>query len=90
MLFRSKEKPVVKAVKPKEKTKLTYAEQLEFDRLEQEIEMLDEKLEQLQTQMGEVDGLDYPKLASLQQEIDDLNAQSEQKMARWEELGQYV
>ena len=85
-----KEKPVVKAVKPKEKTKLTYAEQLEFDRLEQEIEMLDEKLEQLQTQMGEVDGLDYPKLASLQQEIDDLNAQSEQKMARWEELGQYV
>ena len=51
---------------------------------------MDEKLEQLQTQMGEVDGLDYPKLASLQQEIDDLNAQSEQKMARWEELGQYV
>ena len=46
---------------------MTYAEQLEFDRLEQEIEMLDEKLEQLQTQMGEVDGLDYPKLASLQQ-----------------------
>lgn len=85
-----KEKPVVKAVKPKEKTKLTYAEQLEFDKLEQEIEMLDEKLEQLQTQMGEVDGSDYPKLASLQQEIDDLNAQSEQKMARWEELGQYV
>lgn len=58
---------------------MTYAEQLEFDKLEQEIEMLDEKLEQLQTQMGEVDGSDYPKLASLQQEIDDLTAQSEQK-----------
>ncbi len=85
-----KEKPVVKSAEPKEKTKLTYAEQLEFDKLEQEIEMLDEKLEKLQTQMGEVDGSDYPKLASLQQEIDDLNAQSEQKMARWEELGQYV
>ena len=85
-----KEKPVTKSTEPKEKTKLTYAEQLEFDKLEQEIEMLDEKLEQLQTQMGEVDGSDYPKLASLQQEIDDLNAQSEQKMARWEELGQYV
>lgn len=85
-----KEKPVIKSAEPKEKTKLTYAEQLEFDKLEQEIEMLDEKLEQLQMQMGEVDGSDYPKLASLQQEIDDLNAQSEQKMARWEELGQYV
>lgn len=76
--------------KPKEKTKLTYAEKLEFDKLEEEINKLDERLEELSHQMEETDGSDYPKLASLQQEIDETNALSEEKMARWEELGQYV
>ena len=74
----------------KEKTKLTYAEQLEFDKLEKDIEKIDEQLENLTTEMNEVPGDDYPKLAELQQQIDELTAINEEKMLRWEELGQFV
>ncbi|KRL83844.1 ABC-F family ATP-binding cassette domain-containing protein [Ligilactobacillus apodemi] len=74
----------------KEKTKLTYAEQLEFDKLEKEIEKLDEQLENLTTEMNEVSDDDYPKLVELQQQIDELTAINEEKMLRWEELGQFV
>ena len=40
--------------------------------------------------MNEVPGDDYPKLAELQQQIDELTAINEEKMLRWEELGQFV
>lgn len=79
-----------KPVKPKEKIKLTYAEQLEFDKLEQEIEKIDLQIEELQEQMAQSDGSDYGKLGELQQQIDALTVENEQKMLRWEELGQYV
>lgn len=78
------------SVKPKEKVKLTYAEQLEFNKLEQEIEKIDLQIEELQEQMAQSDGSDYGKLGELQQKIDALTAENEQKMLRWEELGQYV
>lgn len=78
------------SVKPKEKVKLTYAEQLEFNKLEQEIEKIDLQIEELQEQMAQSDGSDYGKLGELQQKIDTLTAENEQKMLRWEELGQYV
>ena len=35
-------------------------------------------------------GDDYPHLAALQQQLDDLNAQIDTKMARWDELSAYV
>lgn len=78
------------SVKPKEKVKLTYAEQLEFNKLEKEIEKIDLQIEELQEQMAQSDGSDYGKLGELQQKIDALTAENEQKMLRWEELGQYV
>ncbi|ETA74304.1 ABC-F family ATP-binding cassette domain-containing protein [Ligilactobacillus equi] len=78
------------AKKAKVKTKLTYAEQIEYDKLEGEIEALEEKQAQLQTEMEQTPGTDYGKLGELQAQIDDLEVQSLEKMERWEELSQYI
>lgn len=74
----------------KEKTKLTYAEQMEFDRLEKEIDDLDERKAELQEEMNNVPGSDYGKLGDLQRQIDEIDQRSEEAMERWEYLGQYV
>ncbi|KLA44778.1 ABC-F family ATP-binding cassette domain-containing protein [Ligilactobacillus ruminis] len=74
----------------KEKTKLTYAEQMEFDKLEKEIDNLDERKAELQEEMNNVPGSDYGKLGDLQRQIDEIDQRSEEAMERWEYLGQYV
>lgn len=75
---------------PKEKNKLTYAERLEYEKLEKEINELDEKRSELQHEMENTPGTDYTKLGDLQREIDDLDEKSMAKMERWEELAQYI
>ncbi|KRN88768.1 ABC-F family ATP-binding cassette domain-containing protein [Ligilactobacillus ceti] len=77
------------AAEPKAKTKLTYAEKMEFADLEAKIEKWETKKDDLQAQMNQVAGEDYLQLASLQQEIDDLNEVIEENMLRWMELSQY-
>ena len=79
-----------KAYAPKEKTKLTYAERLEYEKLEKEINALDEKRSELQREMENTPGTDYTKLGDLQREIDELDEKSMAKMERWEELAQYI
>lgn len=74
----------------KVKTKLTYAEQIEFDNLEKEIDQIEQKMTDVKAQMSQISGDDYLQLGDLQQQLNDLENESEQKMARWEELGQYV
>ena len=74
----------------KEKTKLTYAEQMEFDKLEKEIDDLDERKAELQEEMNNVPGSDYGRLGDLQRQIDEIDQRSEEAMERWEYLGQYV
>lgn len=74
----------------KEKTKLTYAEQMEFDKLEKEIDDLDERKAELQEEMNNVPGSDYGKLGDLQRQIDEIDQRSEEAMERWEYLEQYV
>ena len=74
----------------KKKTKLTYAERLEYEKLEKEINELDEKRSELQHEMENTPGTDYTKLGDLQREIDDLDEKSMAKMERWEELAQYI
>ena len=85
------------AVKPNDpapqdtpKKKLTYAEQLEFDKLEDEIDALEEQKQAVTQEMTASAGDDYTHLAALQQQLDDLNAQIDAKMARWDELSAYV
>lgn len=74
----------------KTKTKLTYAERLEYEQLEQDIDQLDEKRSELQKEMTNTPGTDYTKLGDLQREIDEIDEESMSKIERWEELAKYV
>ncbi|AMV65911.1 ATPase component of ABC transporter with duplicated ATPase domain [Pediococcus damnosus] len=73
----------------KEKTKLTYVEQLEWQTIEADIDKLENQKKDCQSQMNATAD-DYGKLADLQKEIDDLDAQIDKKMTRWEYLSQYT
>lgn len=73
----------------KEKTKLTYAEQMEWDHLEDDIDDLETQKDVADQQMQE-NSDDYGKLAELQQLKDHLDEQINAKMERWEYLSQYV
>lgn len=75
--------------KENKKIKLTYAEKIEWDSIEQKIEDLDDKIASIKEQMQE-NGADYAELAKLQQELDAKNLESNQLMERWEYLSQYV
>ena len=74
----------------KVKTKLTYAEQMEYDQLEEQIDKLESKKAQLEAEMGQVPGTDYGRLGELQGQIDQLDEEILSKMDRWDELSQYV
>lgn len=76
--------------KVKKKTKLTYAEKMEYEKLESEIDKLENDKASLEEEMQHVDGADYTKLASLQQQIDELDEDIMEKVQRWDELSQYV
>lgn len=71
------------------KIKLTYAEQLEWQTIESDIDGLENKKADLQNQMND-NSDDYGKLADLQKKIDKLDVKIDKKMNRWEYLSQYV
>lgn len=71
------------------KIKLTYAEQLEWQTIESDIDGLENKKANLQNQMND-NSDDYGKLADLQKKIDELDVKIDKKMNRWEYLSQYV
>ncbi|MCL0311684.1 ABC-F family ATP-binding cassette domain-containing protein [Apilactobacillus sp. TMW 2.2459] len=75
--------------KNNDKKKLTYAEQLEWEHIEDDIDKLDQERTELQSMMLE-NGGDYDKLADLQAKLDKNTAESDAKMKRWEYLSQYV
>lgn len=83
------EKVAVKADKPKEKVKLTYAEQLEYGKIEGVIEDLDSHKSELQTAMAD-NASDYGKLADLQKELTATEKSIDEKMDRWDYLSQYA
>ncbi|KRN29448.1 ABC transporter family protein [Lactobacillus selangorensis] len=75
--------------KPAKKTKRTYAEDLEYKKIEPEMEQLDQTIQNLKQQMAATAGTDYTKLGDLQQQIDTLNKQLDDKMNRWDYLSQF-
>lgn len=77
------------AAKPKKKTKLTYAEKLEWDHLDGDLEKLDQQHQQLEKQMAAA-ASDYTKLADLQKQLNQVQKQIDDKTARWEYLANYV
>lgn len=80
-----KQEPKVKNVK----TRLSYHEQNEWDVIEDEITVLEEKVDQLQTQI-ESGGSDFAKVQELFEEQQALEVELEAKMERWEELSLLV
>lgn len=77
------------AQQPKVKTKLTYAEQLEWKKIDDELEALDEQRQAIEAEMN-ASGDNYEKLAKLQKQLNDVTAKYDEKTARWEYLSEYV
>ena len=73
----------------KTKKKLTYSEKIEYDHIEDDIEKLESQVEDIDKQMQN-NGSDYDKLADLQAQKDQLSAEADKKMKRWEYLSEYA
>lgn len=74
---------------PREKTKLSYKEQREYDNIESEILALEAKSAELEIQIAEA-ATDYPKLMTLSKEKEEVDAEIERKMDRYIELQELV
>lgn len=74
---------------PKKKTKLTYAEQLEWDHIDDDLDALDQQHQDLEKQMAAA-ASDYTKLADLQKQLNAVQKQIDEKTARWEHLSNFV
>jgi len=75
--------------KAEPKKKLTYAEQMEFDKLEPKIEKLDDEMAELKQQLNDSSN-DYEKLMDFQRQLDEKTTESDKLMDRWEYLGQFI
>lgn len=73
----------------KEKTKLTYAEQLEFNQLDDDLDELDAQQKDLEKQMA-ANGDNYVKLAELQKKLNEVQKKVEEKTKCWEYLSNFV
>lgn len=84
-------KPVSKqnAATPKKKAKLTYAEQLEWEHIDDDLDALDQQHQDLEKQMAAA-ASDYTKLADLQKQLNAVQKQIDEKTARWEYLSNFV
>ena len=76
-------------VSKKEKTRLSYLEQKEWETIEQEIDKMEQELETIAEEMNE-QGSNFTKLQELQEKSAQLSQELEEKMERWEYLSQYV
>jgi ATP-binding cassette subfamily F protein uup len=85
----AKKKSVVKSESDKTKTKLTFKEKLEYDKLEPEIEALEEEKSSLEDEMNS-GNLEYDDLNQKSQRVAELLKLIDEKMQRWLDLGQYV
>ncbi len=74
---------------PREKTKLSFKEQREYDNIESEIEELENKSADLETQIAEA-ATDFPRLMKLSKEKEEVDAEIERKMDRYVELQELV
>ena len=74
---------------PREKTKLSFNEQKEYDNIESEIEKLEERSAELEELMAAA-ATDFPKLMELSKEKEEVDAEIERKMERYIELQEMV
>ncbi len=71
------------------KTKLTFKEKQEYDKLEPEIEVLEEEKSTLEAELNTGE-LDYELLTQKSTRVSQLIDLIDEKMQRWLELGQYA
>mgnify|MGYP003600990957 CR=1 FL=1 len=74
---------------PKKKTKLTYAEQLEWQQINKDLDQLSDQQSKIEDQMNH-NGDDYDKLAKLQSQLDTVKAEIDKKTERWDYLSNFV
>ena len=74
---------------PREKTKLSYNEQKEYDTIEDDIEKLEERSAELESLMVGA-ATDFPRLMELTKEKEEVDAEIERKMDRYIELQEMV
>ncbi len=74
---------------PRQKTKLSFKEQKEYDNIEADIEKLEERSSELEVLMAEA-ATDFPKLMELTKEKEDVDNEIERKMDRYVELQEMV
>ena len=68
---------------------MTYAEQLEWEKINEQIDQLASQQEEIETAMA-VNGDNYEKLAKLQAQLNQVTKELDDKTARWEYLSDYV
>ena len=90
----SKKKAVKKAPEKQDnqqnkKTKLTYAEKLEWEHVDEELDKLDQQQTSIENEMNS-SGDNYEKLAKLQKQLNDVQKQIDDKTKRWEYLSNYI
>lgn len=73
----------------KEKKKLTFVEQKEWDTIEDDIAKIEKEIEELKEAMAQSNS-DFTKLQELQENVTHLEEELEAKMARWEFLSQFA
>ncbi|MCR5202508.1 MAG: ABC-F family ATP-binding cassette domain-containing protein [Lachnospiraceae bacterium] len=74
---------------PREKTKLSFKEQQEYDNIEDEIKHLEERSEELDSLIAEA-ATDFPKLMEYTKEKEEVDAEAERKLERFIELQEMV
>lgn len=74
---------------PREKTKLSFSEQKEYDNIESEIEKLEERSAELEELMAGA-ATDFPRLMELSKEKEEVDAEIDRKMERYIELQEMV
>lgn len=82
-----KEKKIAEKPKQETKIKFSYKEKLEYENIEQDIEKLEMKLEELDEQMS-VHASNYGKLNELTKEKEEVEKDLEYRMERWEHLSE--
>lgn len=71
------------------KKKLTYAEQIEYNKLEPEIDKLDTEISNLEKELNDPAN-DYEKLMDYQKQLDEANQKEDKLMERWDYLSQFA
>lgn len=77
------------STKEKNKTKLTYAEKLEWDQINKDLDQLDQQQQSIEAEMS-TSGDNYEKLATLQKKLNEVKQQIDDKTERWEYLSNYI